>query len=89
MSLSWLNLIWSLCTHYYSHSRPQYAVHPTDAGGFKIDDQYYLGSSGLLIKPVTAAGVNEIDVYLADDQVSHSQTVRLLIHAASKTTNTD
>jgi alpha-glucosidase (family GH31 glycosyl hydrolase) len=49
--------------------RPQYAVFPKDAAGFPIDDQYYVGSSGLLFKPVTAPGVDQLDVYLADNQV--------------------
>ena len=42
---------------------------PQDEAGFAIDDQYFLGSSGLLVKPVTVEGVNETTVYLAEDQV--------------------
>lgn len=42
---------------------------PQDAAGFAIDDQYYLGGSGLLVKPVTRAGVTEESVYLSDNQV--------------------
>jgi len=34
-----------------------------------MDDQYYIGSSGLLVKPVTAKDVTEAKVYLAEDQV--------------------
>ena len=52
--------------------RPQYAVFPEDEGGFAIDDQYYVGDSGILIKPVTSEGANTADVYLADNQVSLS-----------------
>ncbi|PLN80111.1 glycosyl hydrolases family 31-domain-containing protein [Aspergillus taichungensis] len=48
--------------------RPQFYVHPTDEAGFAIDDQLYLGASGLLTKPVVAEGVNTVDIYLADDQ---------------------
>jgi alpha 1,3-glucosidase len=43
---------------------------PKDKAGFDIDDQYYIGSSGLLVKPVTQKNVNETTVYLAEDQVS-------------------
>lgn len=49
--------------------RPQYVMFPQDAAGFAIDDQYYLGGSGLLVKPVTRAGVTEESVYLSDNQV--------------------
>ncbi len=31
---------------------------PTDEAGFAIDDQYYIGSSGLLVKPVTEKGAH-------------------------------
>jgi alpha 1,3-glucosidase len=50
--------------------RPQYVVFPQEEAGFAIDDQFYIGSSGMLVKPVTAPGVNETKVYLAEDQVS-------------------
>ena len=49
--------------------RPQYAMFPDDSLGFAIDDQYYVGDSGLLVKPVTAAGVEDTVVYLSDNQV--------------------
>lgn len=50
-------------------SRPHYVMFPKDQGGFNIDDQYFVGSSGLLVKPVTQKGVTETTVYLAEDQV--------------------
>ncbi|KAI5296509.1 hypothetical protein KEM52_001142 [Ascosphaera acerosa] len=46
--------------------RPQFYVHPGDEAGFAIDDQFYLGSSGLLIKPITSEGATSTDIYLAD-----------------------
>ena len=48
--------------------RPQYYVHPADENGFAIDDQLYLGSTGLLVKPVVTEGATSTDVYLADDE---------------------
>jgi hypothetical protein len=42
---------------------------PKDKTGFDEDEQYYIGSSGLLVKPITAKGVTETKVYLAEDQV--------------------
>ena len=48
--------------------RPQYYVHPDDEAGFAIDDQLYLGSTGLLAKPVVTEGATSVDIYLADDK---------------------
>ncbi|KAH0829071.1 glycoside hydrolase family 31 protein [Lanmaoa asiatica] len=49
--------------------RPQYVMFPEDEQGFGIDDQFYLGSSGLLCKPVTTRGATSTSVYLSDAQV--------------------
>jgi alpha 1,3-glucosidase len=49
--------------------RPQYSVFPGDEAGYSIDNQYYVGDSGLLVKPVTTEGATSTDVYLSDDQV--------------------
>ncbi|KDN37171.1 hypothetical protein RSAG8_10303, partial [Rhizoctonia solani AG-8 WAC10335] len=48
--------------------RPHYVVFPKDKQGFAIDDQYYIGNSGLLVKPVTDPGVEKTNVYLAGAQ---------------------
>ncbi|KAL0258999.1 glucosidase II [Diplodia seriata] len=48
--------------------RPNYYVHPTDEKGFAIDDQLYLGSTGLLAKPVVTEGAESVDIYIADDE---------------------
>ena len=48
--------------------RPNWYVHPTDEAGFAIEDQMYLGDTGLLVKPVVAEGAESVDVYLADDE---------------------
>lgn len=55
-----------------SACRPQYVVFPSDPAGFAIDDQFYLGSSGLLVKPVVTEGATDINIYIADDEVSLS-----------------
>ena len=49
--------------------RPQYYVHPYDEAGFSMDDQFYVGSTGLLVKPVTKEGATSVDVYFADDEI--------------------
>ena len=50
--------------------RPHYVVFPKDECGFSLDDQYFVGGSGLLVKPVTTKGATEETVYLPEDQVS-------------------
>jgi alpha 1,3-glucosidase len=48
--------------------RPNYYVHPEDENGFAIDDQLYIGDTGLLAKPVTKEGADSVSIYIADDQ---------------------
>ncbi|PWN38233.1 uncharacterized protein FA14DRAFT_24232 [Meira miltonrushii] len=48
--------------------RPQYVMFPNDVNGFSIDDQYYIGDSGLLVKPAVKADAESVEVYLAEDQ---------------------
>lgn len=43
---------------------------PKDKNGFDIDEQYYIGQSGLLVKPVTEKAATQTTIYLAEDQVS-------------------
>ncbi|KAF9784102.1 alpha-glucosidase [Thelephora terrestris] len=50
-------------------TRPQYVVLPKNEAGFSIDDQYYVGASGLLVKPITEAGITETTVHIGEDQV--------------------
>ena len=45
---------------------------PKNELGFSIDDQYYVGASGLLVKPITEAGVTETTVYIGEDQVGET-----------------
>ncbi|KAG8873007.1 hypothetical protein FRB97_007127 [Tulasnella sp. 331] len=52
--------------------RPQYVMFPKDTKGFAVDNQYYVGDSGLLVRPVTEAGVAEANVYLAEDQIYYN-----------------
>ena len=49
--------------------RPMYYVHPTDERGFAIDDQFYVGSTGLLAKPITADGAESVDIYISDNEI--------------------
>ncbi len=48
--------------------RPQYYVYPDDEKGFAIDDQFYIGSTGLLAKPVTKEGTEQVDIYISEGE---------------------
>ncbi|KAI9707682.1 MAG: hypothetical protein M1836_000644 [Candelina mexicana] len=48
--------------------RPNYYMHPSDEKGFAIDDQLYLGSTGLLAKPVVTEGAESVDIHISDDE---------------------
>ncbi|EME43577.1 glycoside hydrolase family 31 protein [Dothistroma septosporum NZE10] len=48
--------------------RPNYYVFPGDEKGFALDDQLYLGSFGILAKPVTKKDQPGTTVYLADKE---------------------
>ncbi|KAL8689388.1 MAG: hypothetical protein Q9218_004925 [Villophora microphyllina] len=44
--------------------RPMWYVHPSVEAGFALDDQFYVGDTGLLVKPVTKDNVESVDLYL-------------------------
>ncbi|PWN54028.1 alpha-glucosidase II precursor [Violaceomyces palustris] len=48
--------------------RPQYLMFPDDVKGFDVDDQYYVGDTGLLVKPAVQKDIDSVDVYLAEDK---------------------
>ncbi|KAF9012644.1 alpha-glucosidase [Cyathus striatus] len=64
--------------------RPQYVMLPKDKNGFEIDDQYYIGSSGLLVKPVTNKSTTEATVYLGEDQVYYDYFTHHAYRGAAK-----
>ena len=47
--------------------RTMWYIHPDDEKVFAIDDQFYVGSTGLLVKPITTEGTESTEVYLSDD----------------------
>ncbi|SCU78050.1 LADA_0A03532g1_1 [Lachancea dasiensis] len=42
---------------------PMFYMHPQVGQAYGIDDQFYLGQTGLLVKPITEQGVSEIDMF--------------------------
>lgn len=64
--------------------RPQYYVHPEDEQGFAMDDQFYLGSTGLLAKPVVAQNQESVDIYLSDNEKYYDYFDYTIYHGAGK-----
>ncbi|EKD19461.1 uncharacterized protein L3040_002663 [Drepanopeziza brunnea f. sp. 'multigermtubi'] len=49
--------------------RPHYFEYPADEQGFAIDDQFFVGETGLLAKPIVTKDTETTDIYLADDEI--------------------
>lgn len=49
--------------------RPMFWTHPSEEAGFGIDDQFFVGSTGLLVKPVVEKDKTTADIYIPDDEV--------------------
>ncbi|KAI1747686.1 glycoside hydrolase family 31 protein [Xylaria castorea] len=49
--------------------RPMYWTHPSNEGGFGIDNQFFVGSTGILVKPVVEQGKTTEDLYIPDSEV--------------------
>jgi len=64
--------------------RPQFYMFPKDEAGFAIDDQYYIGSSGLLVRPVTTKDATDATVYLGEKQVYYDYFSRKVWQGAKK-----
>jgi alpha 1,3-glucosidase len=49
--------------------RPHYYVHPSDEAAFATEDQFYLGATGLLVKPVVTEGADTVSIYLPPNEI--------------------
>ncbi|KAK2067888.1 hypothetical protein P8C59_001591 [Phyllachora maydis] len=49
--------------------RPMFWTHPTVEAGFAVDDQLFVGGTGLLAKPVVREGQVTQDIWIPDDEV--------------------
>ena len=48
---------------------------PQDVQGYNIDDQFFWGASGLLVKPITDEGASSVGVYIpADNEIYYDYT---------------
>lgn len=49
--------------------QPHYYVHPSDEAAFATEDQFYLGSTGLLVKPIVTEGADTVSIYLPPNEL--------------------
>ncbi|KAK3359351.1 glycoside hydrolase family 31 protein [Lasiosphaeria hispida] len=49
--------------------KPMFYTHPSEESGLTIDDQFFVGNTGLLVKPVTDQHRDSIDIWIPDDEV--------------------
>jgi alpha 1,3-glucosidase len=49
--------------------RPMFWTHPGEENGFAVDDQLFVGSTGLLHKPVIEKDKDSVNIYIPDDEV--------------------
>ncbi|KAH7165805.1 family 31 glycoside hydrolase [Dactylonectria macrodidyma] len=49
--------------------RPMVWTHPSEESGFAIEDQFFVGSTGLLAKPVTQQDKTSVDIWIPDEEV--------------------
>ncbi|KAI1327741.1 glycoside hydrolase family 31 protein [Xylariaceae sp. FL0255] len=70
--------------------RPMYWTHPNNDAGFAVDDQFFVGSTGLLVKPVVQDGKRTEEVYIPDDEVYYDYfTYHKLATSKGKTLTVD
>lgn len=49
--------------------RPMFFNNPSDEGSLDIDDQVFIGSTGILAKPVVEKDKDTADIYISDEEV--------------------
>lgn len=49
--------------------KPLYYISPTNEASFDIDDEFFVGDSGILVKPITDEGATSTDIYIPDDEI--------------------
>ncbi|KAH7152059.1 family 31 glycoside hydrolase [Dactylonectria estremocensis] len=49
--------------------RPMFWTHPSEESGFAIEDQFFVGSTGLLAKPVVQQDKASVDIWIPDEEV--------------------
>lgn len=49
--------------------RPMFWTHPSEESGFAVDDQLFVGTTGLLAKPIVEKDKFATDIWIPDDEV--------------------
>ncbi|KAK4147239.1 2 subunit alpha glucosidase [Dichotomopilus funicola] len=49
--------------------KPLFYTHPASESSLAIDDQFFLGTTGLLSKPVTSPGQTTVDIFIPDSEI--------------------
>lgn len=51
--------------------KPLYYIAPDNDRVFDIDDEFFVGDSGILVMPVTSEGAKAVDIYIPEDEVPY------------------
>ncbi|KAL9093699.1 MAG: hypothetical protein Q9159_000228 [Coniocarpon cinnabarinum] len=61
---AWYTAFHTASTKGHPIVRPMWWSHPYDSAGFGLDDQMYLGDTGLLVRPIVDEGATSANIYL-------------------------
>ncbi|KAI5799275.1 glycosyl hydrolases family 31-domain-containing protein [Peziza echinospora] len=64
--------------------RPMFVMFPDNEAGFAIDDQFFLGDSGLLVKPIVHEGSTTTSIFLPDPEVYYDYNDHTVFRGESK-----
>ncbi|KAK4122274.1 glycoside hydrolase family 31 protein [Parathielavia appendiculata] len=62
--------------------KPMFYTHPSEEAGFAVDDQFFVGNTGLLAKPVTEKDKTTVDVWIPDAEVYYDYFTYYIIPTA-------
>ena len=69
--------------------QPHYYAYPSDEAGFALEDQFYVGSTGLLVKPVVTEGAESVSIYLPPGELYYDYFTYDIHHGAGTTITID
>ena len=52
-----------------NEASPLFMLVPSNEDALEIDDQFFFGETGLLVKPIVTKGATSTNIYLPDDEV--------------------
>ncbi|AEO56295.1 glycoside hydrolase family 31 protein [Thermothelomyces thermophilus ATCC 42464] len=70
--------------------KPMFYTHPSEEAGLAIEDQFFVGNTGLLAKPVTEKEKTTVDVWIPDGEVYYDYfTYQVIPTVKGKTVTLD